>query len=53
MGLRSGGCSLVAEGSCGGSVVLKVPLDGGGGGAVVTGPLGCSGDGGGHMVDLV
>jgi hypothetical protein len=49
MGLRSGGCSLVTAGSCGGGAVLGALLDGGGG-AVVTGPLG---GGGGHTSDPV
>jgi hypothetical protein len=52
MGLWSGGSSLTVAGSCGGSAVLDVPLDGGGG-AVVTGPLGGGGGGGGHTTDMV
>jgi hypothetical protein len=51
MGLRSGGGSLAAVGSCGGGAVLEVPLDGGGG-MVATVPLGGSGGGGGsHTAD--
>jgi hypothetical protein len=52
MGLRSGGGSLVAVGSCGGGVVLEVPLDSGGG-AVVTCPIGGGGGSGGHTTDPV
>jgi hypothetical protein len=53
MGLHSGGCSLAAVGSCGGSEVPEAPLDGGGG-TVVTGPLGGGGGGGGgHTTDPV
>jgi hypothetical protein len=33
MGLRSGGDSVAAAGSCGGGVVLEAPLEGGGGGS--------------------
>jgi hypothetical protein len=50
MGLRSGGGSLAAVGSCGGGAVLEVSLDGGGG-MVATVPLGGSGGGGSHMAD--
>jgi hypothetical protein len=50
MGLRSGGCSPVAVGSYGGGTVLESSLDGGGG-MVVTGPLGGDGGGGGHKAD--
>jgi hypothetical protein len=49
MGLQSGGGSLAAAVSCGGSAVLEVPLDGGGG-VVVTVLLG-GGGGGGHTAD--
>jgi hypothetical protein len=52
MGLRSGGASLVAVGSCSGGAVLEVPLDGGGG-EVVTCPLGGGGGGGSHTVGSV
>jgi hypothetical protein len=51
MGLRSGGCSLAAAGSCGGGAVLESPLDSVGG-VVVASPLGCGGGGGGHTADL-
>jgi hypothetical protein len=44
MGLRRGGGPLVAVGSCRGSAVLGALLNGGGG-AVVTGPLGVGGGG--------
>jgi hypothetical protein len=52
MGLRSGGGSLVAVGSCGGGVVLEVPLDSGGG-AVVTCPIGGGGGSGCHTTNPV
>jgi hypothetical protein len=52
MGLQSGGESVVATGSCGGSAVLDASFDGGGG-AVMAGPLGGGGGDGGHMADPV